>query len=440
MYSRDKIIQTLRDIAEESIGIKPYVVVAQPRRSAEETPAQTFSGHGKTQIDMMGHSHGYVEVIGQVVDVARNYLIEQVIESGAKYMFFVGDDTVIPWDGFRLLHQTAEQNPGSVVTGVYYMKCSDAMIMVKTPENHIVIPDVSPGQVIEAWQTGMDCMLIPVSVLKQMKDSDPDLPFCVVANGIEDLPFIGEDNFFVHRLRKHGVRLLVNTDVQCLHMDMATGKYTAHPSVDLRKYYTTVKPTEPLTFEDKALLDHRWISRLPTPFAAPTDKDKWLPGQDIPSLIAHIPSPVGIEIGTAEGFTTNYLLDTVPGLTLYGIDPYLDYVDWNGRTITGSDIGYAKLLQKTEGKNYTHIRSTSDDAVSAFEDESMDFIFIDGLHTYEQVLADCKNYYPKLKKNGIFIGHDYGTIEAVRKAVDEFAATLGKPIARANQDLWYWVK
>jgi hypothetical protein len=440
MYNRDKIIQTLRDIAEESADIKPYVVVAQPRRSAEETPAQTFSGHGKTQIDMMGHSHGYVEVIGQVVDVARNYLIEQVIDSGAKYMFFIGDDTVIPWDGFRLLHQTAEQNPGSVVAGVYYMKCSDAMIMVKTAENHIVIPDVSPGQIIEAWQTGMDCMLIPVSVLKRMKEAEPDLPFCVVANGIENLPFIGEDNFFVHRLRKHGVRLLVNTDVQCLHMDMATGKYTAHPSVDLRKYYTTVKPTEPLTFEDKALLDHRWISRLPTPFAPPADKSEWLPGQDIPSLIAHIQSPTGIEIGTAEGFTTQYLLNTVPGLTLYGIDPYTDYVDWNGRSITGSDIGYAQLLQKTEGKNYTHIRATSDDAVNSFEDESMDFIFIDGLHTYEQVLADCKNYYPKLKKNGIFIGHDYGTIEAVRKAVDEFAATLGKPIARANQDLWYWVK
>ena len=79
----------------------------------------------------------------------------------------------------------------------------------------------------------------------------------------DNLPFIGEDNFFVHRLRKHGFRLLVNTDVQCLHMDLASGKYTAHPSVDLKKYYTLIPVTTPLTMEDKAEIDKRWVDRLP---------------------------------------------------------------------------------------------------------------------------------------------------------------------------------
>lgn len=442
MYNRDKIIQTLRNIQQESKDIAPYVVVAQPRRKAEEISAQSFQGHAKTHIDMMGHSHGYVEVIGQVVDVARNYLIEQVLESGAKYLFFIGDDTVIPWDGFSILHKTAEENPGSVITGVYYIKCSNAMIMTRTKDNHIVVPNVDPGQVFEAWQTGMDCMLIPVSVLRTMKDSEPDIPFCCIANEIEDIPFIGEDNFFVHRLRKYGVKLLVNTDVQCLHMDMATGKYTAHPSVDLRKYYTNIKPTEPLTFEDKALIDHRWISRLPKPHEqdVPTTKE-WLPGEDIPYLIKHISKPIGIEIGTAEGYTTLHLLKTVPNLTLYGIDPYEDYVDWDDRLISNSGTGYVQILEKTKSyDNYYHLRETSDSAVSSLEDESFDFIFIDGLHTYEQVLADCKNYYPKLKKNGLIIGHDYKMITDVRRAVDEFAASVGKPVALANQDLWYWVK
>jgi hypothetical protein len=63
MYNRDKIIQTLRDIENESKVIAPYVVVAQPRRKQEEIPAQSFQGHGKTHIDMMGHSHGYIECI-----------------------------------------------------------------------------------------------------------------------------------------------------------------------------------------------------------------------------------------------------------------------------------------------------------------------------------------------------------------------------------------
>lgn len=440
MYNRDKIIKTLRDIQQESIDIAPYVVVAQPRRKAEEISAQNFQGHGKTHIDMMGHSHGYVEVTGQVVDVARNYLIEQVIESGAKYMFFIGDDTVIPWDGFSILHKTAEENPGSVVTGVYYIKCSNAMIMTKTKDNHIIVPNVDPGQIIDAWQTGMDCMLIPVEILKRMKDAEPDIPFCCIANEIEDIPFVGEDNFFVHRLRKFGVKLLVNTDVQCLHMDMATGKYTAHPSVQLHKYYTNVKPSGVLTLEDKAFIDHRWISRLPASEVNKTER-KWLPGEDIPNLVNHIKNPIGIEIGTAEGYTTHYLLEKIPDLTLYGIDPYEDYEDWDGKIIDHSEIGYKNIIKSTEKyNNYYHIRETSDNAVNSLEDDTFDFIFIDGLHTYDQVLKDCKNYYPKLKNGGIFIGHDYNMISDVKRAVDKFATEVNKPIALANQDIWYWVK
>lgn len=262
MYNKDKIIKVLREIHEESKQIAPYVVIAQPRRVKGETPAQKLDGAHGIHIDILGISHGFIDIYGEKVDVARNYLIEQVLESGAKYMFFVGEDTVIPYDGFKILHETAEKNPGTVVCGVYYIKLSNAMITVRNGD-WLSIPDVSPGQLLEAWSLGMDCMLIPVEVLKRMKEEDPELPFTCIANGIEDLPFIGEDNFFVHRLHKLGVKILVNTDVQCLHMDLATGKYTAHPSVDLTKYYTNIPIAEPLTYSDKEFIDKRWLDRLP---------------------------------------------------------------------------------------------------------------------------------------------------------------------------------
>lgn len=262
MYSRDKIIQTMHEIKDESSEIGPYVVIAQPRRIEGETPAQHFDGHIGLHVDLHGFSHGFVDIFGEKVDVARNYLMEQAIQSGAKYLFFIGEDTVVPYDAFKILHRTAEANPGSIVAGVYYIKLSDAMIMVREG-NWILVPNVDPGQVFEAWQTGMDCMLIPIEVLKKIKEADPELPFCCIANNIGDIPFIGEDNFFVHRVHKLGIKLLVNTDVQCLHMDLASGKYTAHPSVDLRKYYTNVPITVPLVMEDKEYIDNRWLSRLP---------------------------------------------------------------------------------------------------------------------------------------------------------------------------------
>jgi hypothetical protein len=262
MYNKEKIMAVLREIYNESRPIKPYVVVAQPRRDLNEVPAQNFDGYEGLHTDFLGFSHGFCNIGGEKVDVARNYLIEQTIKSGAKYLFFVGEDTVVPFNAFLKLHEVAEKNPDAMVAGVYYIKLSSPMIMIRKDE-YIVPASVDPGQVFEAWQTGLDCVLIPVSLLKKMKEDEPELPFCCIANNIGDIPFIGEDNFFVHRWRKAGYRLLVNTDVQCLHMDLASGKYTAHPSIKLENYLTNIPITVPLTWKDKAYIDKRWIDRLP---------------------------------------------------------------------------------------------------------------------------------------------------------------------------------
>jgi hypothetical protein len=263
MYNRDKIIKIMHDIYQESKAIAPYVAVCQPRRDLTETPAQRLDGHEALHVDFLGFSHGFCNIGGEKVDVARNYLIEQALQSGAKYLFFVGEDTVIPYHGFKRLLKTAEENPNSIVTGVYYIKLSNAMIMVRE-NNWISIPNVDPGQIIEAWMTGMDAMLIPIEILQRMRDQDPEIPFCCIGNNISpEISFIGEDNFFIHRIHKMGVKLLVNTDVQCLHIDLASGKYTAHPDVDLNNYYTNIPITTPLTLQDKKYIDQRWMDRLP---------------------------------------------------------------------------------------------------------------------------------------------------------------------------------
>jgi len=263
MYDKEKIYGTMKEIYEESKTIGPYVVVAQPRRNLEETPAQILDGTLGLHVDFSGFSHGFCNIGGEAVDVARNYLIEQVINSNAKYMFFVGEDTVIPFDGFMKLHETAEKNPDAMVVGVYYIKLSIPMIMIRTEGNHVIPADVTPGQVYEAWQTGLDAALIPVKLLKEMYEADPENPFCCIGNNFRDIGFVGEDNYFVHRWRKMGNRLLVNTDVQCLHMDLASGKYTAHPDIDEANYYTQIPLTGRLTMQDKKYIDHRWASRLP---------------------------------------------------------------------------------------------------------------------------------------------------------------------------------
>ena len=57
-----------------------------------------------------------------------------------------------------------------------------------------------------------------------------------------------------------------------------------------------------------------------------------------------------------------------------------------------------------------------------FAEGSLDFVFIDGDHSYEGVKLDILNFLPKVRPGGLIAGHDYEHSPMFRKAVDE---TLG---------------
>jgi hypothetical protein len=52
------------------------------------------------------------------------------------------------------------------------------------------------------------------------------------------------------------------------------------------------------------------------------------------------------------------------------------------------------------------IRKTFDEALAEFEDNSVDILHIDGLHTYKAVKHDFESWLSKVKVNGIIIFHD----------------------------------
>jgi hypothetical protein len=264
MYSEEKIKSLAKKITS-CAKPTPYFAVLQPRRDKEETPAQDFGGQYEGNNPLtVNHMFRFMQVSGMPVDLARNMLLDAAIEKGVKYALFVGEDTVLPYNAFEILHATAEANPDAVVSGVYYFKAGGPMIFVRDEENRQYLADVTPGKIIEnPMLIGLDVMLIPISILKKLKEEDPDMPFTCVVQESDDNRFIGEDEFFLNRLYNAGFRVLVNTDVQCLHMDLATGNYSAHPSVNLNNYETLIPIGNLLTIKDIDYLTKRWQDRAP---------------------------------------------------------------------------------------------------------------------------------------------------------------------------------
>ena len=128
-----------------------------------------------------------------------------------------------------------------------------------------------------------------------------------------------------------------------------------------------------------------------------------------------------IEIGSYAGESTMMFANNFN--KVISIDPYLNDYDLNDDACHHMDLTsvYLIFLNNIESyKNIVNIRKTSDEAVFEIPNDFVDFVYIDGLHTYEQVKKDIANYLPKIKNGGFIGGHDYhvnwkGVMDAVNE-------------------------
>ena len=65
-----------------------------------------------------------------------------------------------------------------------------------------------------------------------------------------------------------------------------------------------------------------------------------------------------------------------------------------------------KNTAKWKNRVFDH-EMTRMQAVDLFQNESLDFIYIDARHDYKAVWDDLEAWFPKLRKGGLFSGHDY---------------------------------
>jgi hypothetical protein len=183
--------------------------------------------------------------------------------------------------------------------------------------------------------------------------------------------------------------------------------------------------------------------------------------RDLAKLINELNFKTGVEVGVFKGIYMSILCKANPQMKLYGVDSwkvYNDYPDLADQKVFDSYYERTKERLATFS-NWELIRESSMEAVKKFEDESLDFVYIDANHEDPYITEDITEWSKKVKSGGIVSGHDYyrnkrregefKVIEATNKYTKDnnikpwFVLGLKKNIPGFRRDTcrsWFWVK
>ena len=143
------------------------------------------------------------------------------------------------------------------------------------------------------------------------------------------------------------------------------------------------------------------------------------------------------EIGCWKGRSTFALLSACPGL-VYAVDHFRGSPDEPGHAEARQNAGAIRAQFIANCGHFPNLKLIERDSITAaaiFEPGELDMVFIDASHGYQDVVNDICAWSSKVRRGGIFAGHDYaprewpGVVQAVRSC-------LGVP-KRAAQSIWY---
>lgn len=139
------------------------------------------------------------------------------------------------------------------------------------------------------------------------------------------------------------------------------------------------------------------------------------------------------EIGSYSGESTSIFASRFKYVT--AVDPWMDDYDPDDAACHHAKFSVVEKAFDERMQFYPNvfkIKLTSDEAATKFT-EKFDVVYIDGLHTYDQVKKDIENYLPLT--NYIIAGHDYNKNDwpGVFQAVNE---SLAQPIYTFKDSSW----
>lgn len=146
---------------------------------------------------------------------------------------------------------------------------------------------------------------------------------------------------------------------------------------------------------------------------------------------------VGVEIGVDQGENAVNLLKNANINQLFLVDPYQPTAHKHNYN---REIDYIKAVENLKPflSKCTFIKKFSHEAKKRFSLNSLDFVYIDGDHSFNGCFNDITDYYPLIKKEGIIGGHDFSnSYIGVIKAVVLFCNTQKIEFKVKGREWWF---
>jgi hypothetical protein len=195
------------------VGDVKVLIVVPTREKAESLPVlEKLAIPSGVQIK-------YLNVFGRTTADAYNDAIQTALDDGADFLLIVEDDTFPPDDGFfKLLQRYREIGDPKVVLGGYYVKKQESRegvhIQIVGGKRQALTLSNKDLRVYEVYTIAQGFTLFPMECFLQT-----EYPWTVTT------AHLTQDSFLSQKLRDKGFKLLVDGDVRCRHLDVASGKY-----------------------------------------------------------------------------------------------------------------------------------------------------------------------------------------------------------------------
>jgi predicted O-methyltransferase YrrM len=148
----------------------------------------------------------------------------------------------------------------------------------------------------------------------------------------------------------------------------------------------------------------------------------------------------GAEIGVDSGIHAKMLLEMVSLDILYCVDSWAR-PDENKH----NRFERTKARLRSFGERCVLIKMDSIEAAKTIRDGTLDFVYIDAGHLFDEVVTDVKVWLPKVKKGGILCGHDYVNVPGYCEVATAVTSLLPESDIHTTPDSlwpewWYYVK